>query len=418
MCFRSPRRLALGLSIFFSFWSVAVIVMIVLVGGQLARQHRTLGYSPTDATVTSSGVEVDTSGESTAYRPKIEYGYTVDGREYTSNRISHSSWSSTRDRSKRFADAHPPGSTVRAFYDPSNPGSSVLRVGINGGDLALVAFAGVFTMVAILGWGCVVGLLMSDPATRVAGFRVVHDGAKTFAPSDPGLPGDRDPRITRLCLFPVHPWLGAGGAFTAVLFVSVFVLLIGFQDQQSIFPAAICFGVAVVAGATTYVSSRKAREDGTHEIVIDRRTGVISLPGIRSLKLGRSTTPIAEIRGVAVFCVRAPDSDSDGTYRVELIRSQPFGADDTGVSGVPVHATLGQKSASELATWLALQLGLAHPPANVGKPERPTPTFREAMRAVKSAARNPSAMLLGDETDQAARVALVQAWSQSGSHTS
>ena len=61
------------------------------------------------------------------YVPDISYKYSVDGRQYTSNRIGGGSHASEIQTAVSIlVDTHPTGSEVAVFYDPDDPSKAVL----------------------------------------------------------------------------------------------------------------------------------------------------------------------------------------------------------------------------------------------------------------------------------------------------
>jgi len=67
------------------------------------------------------------SARSDVYRPKIEYAYTVDGKEYTSDRFSLIEMaSSDRVAQQAIVDRYAVGTSVTVYVDPADPSRVVL----------------------------------------------------------------------------------------------------------------------------------------------------------------------------------------------------------------------------------------------------------------------------------------------------
>jgi hypothetical protein len=67
-------------------------------------------------------------------RPSIVYDYTVDGKEFSSERITfgmQDDFFSSADFAQKYVDRYPAGSRVQIFYDPSSPANAVLEPGLS-----------------------------------------------------------------------------------------------------------------------------------------------------------------------------------------------------------------------------------------------------------------------------------------------
>ncbi len=88
-------------------------------------------FRPVEASVVHSRVTSSTSGTGSSrtrsYRPVITYRYSVDGNEYESNRYQFMGQGhSTYDSADQVADRFAKGTSITAFYDPSDPSVAVL----------------------------------------------------------------------------------------------------------------------------------------------------------------------------------------------------------------------------------------------------------------------------------------------------
>jgi hypothetical protein len=89
------------------------------------------------------------------YTPRISYAYTIQGVEYTGHRIRADDSGGDRDKAFDTINDFPVGSIVNVYYDPSDPGSSVLKQGAD--PVAVWVFGGVGGVFMILGLVGVVG---------------------------------------------------------------------------------------------------------------------------------------------------------------------------------------------------------------------------------------------------------------------
>lgn len=68
----------------------------------------------------------------TSYDAIVRYSYTVGGQSYTNDQLSAATdyfSSSNQSRTRDFLNRHPVGASVTVFYNPRQPGSSVLERG-------------------------------------------------------------------------------------------------------------------------------------------------------------------------------------------------------------------------------------------------------------------------------------------------
>ena len=80
----------------------------------------------------------------TMYEPMVEYSYVVEGREYSSTRVSFGAEVSTqaRERAAQRAGRYPEGAKVVVHYNPKHPTVAVLETG--------VAFQGATIVIAVI----------------------------------------------------------------------------------------------------------------------------------------------------------------------------------------------------------------------------------------------------------------------------
>lgn len=62
------------------------------------------------------------------YEVRVQYSYSVDGVSYTGNRLRiRPSHHSTEQQARRELAEYPAGQRVRVYYDPKEPGRSLLK---------------------------------------------------------------------------------------------------------------------------------------------------------------------------------------------------------------------------------------------------------------------------------------------------
>lgn len=108
--------------------------------------------------ITSSTIrkEYRRSGSSSTSRayfyPAVRYAYPVNGKTYSSTRISFGGETGyqRRSKAKKIVDQHPVGNTVTVNYDPKDPGKVVLEVGLSWRDFMPLIGGLCFLVVGIL----------------------------------------------------------------------------------------------------------------------------------------------------------------------------------------------------------------------------------------------------------------------------
>lgn len=106
--------------------------------GMLEEARASADWPTVSGTIVSSDVSVSksTSGSgskrktSTVYEPSITYKYEVDGKPFTSSRVTTNDYSSSSSkRAYRIVKKYPEGSTAKVYYNPDEPYLSVLEPG-------------------------------------------------------------------------------------------------------------------------------------------------------------------------------------------------------------------------------------------------------------------------------------------------
>ena len=100
----------------------------------------------------------------TEYSFAVAYGYSYDGKAFTSERYSlqGASWSSSEDRSQRRVDEFPVGSSRSCYVDPESPSAAVLKM-----DSKAPGYSLWFPLIFIVGGiGMMIGAVRSDLKIR------------------------------------------------------------------------------------------------------------------------------------------------------------------------------------------------------------------------------------------------------------
>ena len=96
-------------------------------GTMLVREYRRLvNWLPVQATVIDTRVESQTDNDGTTYRPVVVYRYSVNDRQFTTNRTLPVSESRSGSWAHRITGQFHAGGTYTAWYDPANPSEAFI----------------------------------------------------------------------------------------------------------------------------------------------------------------------------------------------------------------------------------------------------------------------------------------------------
>jgi hypothetical protein len=112
-----------------SLWSI-YLVSLILEGMETKEWPEITGV-----VISSNGQRIDHDKE--RYILEIEYEYTVDGKSYSSQRVSSSNKMLTMSEKDELLEKYKPQSEVNVYYDPDNPRDSYLINGLDKGILIL-----------------------------------------------------------------------------------------------------------------------------------------------------------------------------------------------------------------------------------------------------------------------------------------
>jgi hypothetical protein len=146
-------RITLGFAGFMTVFGAALLMF----GGVFLRDAWASRDWPTaTGTVEAVNVVRDRSANSNTSRPyyyyAVTYEYEVAGQSYTGDRYSlgggstaSQNYESRREARNAGEEAYPEGSEVAVYYDPENPGSTVLKLGANFGNYVPLVMGLLFT---------------------------------------------------------------------------------------------------------------------------------------------------------------------------------------------------------------------------------------------------------------------------------
>ncbi len=101
--------------------------------------------------VSRSEVSVWKKDSQTHYQPDIAYSYTIDGKKYSSSKITvgEPPLDNNVSKAKSVQAKYPVGKEVKVWYDPELPESAALEPGIKTGDIMLASISILFFAVGL-----------------------------------------------------------------------------------------------------------------------------------------------------------------------------------------------------------------------------------------------------------------------------
>ncbi|GLQ48449.1 hypothetical protein GCM10007862_35000 [Dyella lipolytica] len=143
--------------IFPSLFSLVFVFIGVAILGYArkmdSKAKESLAWPSTDGEISHSAVlyQTNTSTDSAqTYKADIAYRYKVNGKSYSSSRISLLDLSSSTRSAQNTVDRYPDNSSVQVYYNPANPAEAVLKPGESSGLTFLYLFGGLFAVAGLL----------------------------------------------------------------------------------------------------------------------------------------------------------------------------------------------------------------------------------------------------------------------------
>lgn len=322
-------------TVFALFWTAIVGVFDIMIGYNLYNGLRAQSFATSNGTITHSEVAEHSDSDGKTYGVDIRYDYHVQGRKYSGSTYRYSAgFSSDSDWAHEAVGAHKVGARVPVYYDQDDPKESVLRPGIEAGDLFLLMFMTPFNLVMAGMWW-------------YGGTMGWHWWSGTKSSS---VNAFREHGVLRLRVPDAPPIMAGFIAFGLAAFASIFI--VGFTSgfHPSMTFILIAWAAVIATGAGTGLWIWKKQSAGDYDVVIGDRT--IDLP-IAFGREHRDTIERKSISGVAIEKVTKDSSDGPSySYAVNLQRR--------GAADARVAEWTDEESARELAKWLTERLGLPH----------------------------------------------------------
>jgi Protein of unknown function (DUF3592) len=124
-------------------FAVLVVFGLVLGGIGIYRYNlgkRSVSWPAATGVITASRAQpTKTENNRNEYRLSVGYTYAVDGKTYSGTRITASDvYEKTRNAAEEALKKYPIGGEVSVYYDPDDPGSSLLETGMKKNVYALL----------------------------------------------------------------------------------------------------------------------------------------------------------------------------------------------------------------------------------------------------------------------------------------
>jgi hypothetical protein len=328
------------LIIFTLFWSGITLMFDGMMGYGAYRQFESGNYPGVTGKVISSEVKSHQGSKGgTTYSADIQYSYMIEGRHFTGSKWRFNNASASGySMAMSLVQAHPAGSELTVFYNPTKPEQSLLSPGIEGQDFLLPLFMTPFNAVMVGFWAGIYAW------ARERFFRPIAGGVKIIT----------DPSSTRIRLpqFSAFAWglVTAGG----LGFVSIFVVGFSTNMHPSIPVALLTIGAIYLTAAVVYVRQWRIINSGVDDLVIRTGSGTIDLPLTQGRK-EKATLGLKDIQSVWVETIVHTSSKGGVSYTyAPTLRVR--GAGD---SSQKLADWSDKLKANDFADWLAKKLGVA-----------------------------------------------------------
>ena len=102
--------------------------------------------------IKSAEMKVDPDRDPVAYRAEVRYKFLFNDRVYSSNKVFFGQYSSGNlKHAREILRRYPPRKYVEVYYDPMDPGISVLEPGVALSSYMMVIIGGIFAVAGLFG---------------------------------------------------------------------------------------------------------------------------------------------------------------------------------------------------------------------------------------------------------------------------
>ena len=333
--------------------SALIVAADVWVLGKTVEQLRTNRYRATEGVMQASRTvghprtSSPRKGRLRSHHLFVQYTYSVGGKEYVGTELRHNFvYSGDRGDDDQMMMRYPEGSKVQVFYDPRDPSSAVLEVGLIGKDVLLMAFMTPFNALMLGLWSAAVNKIRagSNPH-QVSCFPIDIQHGKIRVQLSRGTP--------------VQWALGISGS---VAFLATIAVGVNTNTNPSMRTMGWTSLVILASGGIAWVWRFCLAQSGAHDLVLDPGLATLHLPCTFG-RTKRQSVGFQEVESVAVNKMEvrshfAPEGRMISDVPVLLLRGQP-------TSPVPLFISKNEAEATEFAHWLR---GTLLPPPSAVSP--------------------------------------------------
>ncbi len=241
------------LMLWLSFWTIGVLFVDGCAVWLLAKNVAAQSYPSVTGEITASQ-PAETDG---SVRWKVQFRYSVDGREFTGDRRTFAvgNFSNPRQELPSLAERFVVGKPVEVFYNPNEPSDSALDRTLSGLPLLMGLFVVPFNAVMLGGWNWV--------RRRILGLQAVpirRDGRHWLVTTTNG-----QPFVVMLII--------AGGLSFASTFT---IVLCGWEENLFGLAVTWCGLIGISVGTYLHTRSLVLRERPV--LILDDATATVTWP--------------------------------------------------------------------------------------------------------------------------------------------
>ncbi len=269
---------------------------------------------------------------------EIGYNYDVNGINYTGHHYRYDDRNAAWEYSAAVG-AFPRWSERKVYYNPNDPGDSLLDPGLDGCDLLLLLFATPLNVVTVALWVAVAQSRREKKLAEPAGGVRIHKRAGEI-------------RAQLAAISPAAAALAALGAGSFVFSFPV-VSMGGFAPTMTVM--LVVWGLVLAGATTAFGWMLKRSRSGNYDLRIDEVSRAVTLP-----KIGGRRTPLTlapnEIQGVSLQCriTKTPSGD----YFSYLPAIDCIGSQDGSPTLKLITWGWTEPKARAFGRWLSGQLGV------------------------------------------------------------
>ncbi|MBY0112734.1 MAG: DUF3592 domain-containing protein [Phycisphaerales bacterium] len=291
----------------FSRLTGLLVALALLIGAAVADfyliskaldEHASSRWPQVTGTITASTASAYRSKNARRYRPAVTYTYDFDGETRTGRVITIGESRGPSFRSEKSAlELYPVGTQVPVFVDPASPSNAALVVGMQRKTVAFLFFVGVLNAVAAI---------MLRPSIRSFAFRA--EPIRYYLMED-----SPQRAVLRLAQMTATEFGFLWGGIASAV-VGVAMLLV----PGPVLTVAAA-GLAVVAFVCVlgFLRRRSTLAAGRHDVVVDRGSGLMTLPPSWTEAAG-PTIDMAMVDRVEVRASQASTKNNQSTAEVAV----------------------------------------------------------------------------------------------------